>query len=79
MVSYVTALAEIHRVKISRGLMRRPERLVLLLLGAALTPVLRELADSSASWPMLVSLLIVAVGANATALFRVKELFLRLS
>ncbi len=79
MVSYVTALAQIQRVTVSRGLMRRPERFVILLLGAALTPVVNTLTDSSTSWPMLVSLAVVAVGSNATATVRVRELFLRLS
>ncbi len=73
MVSYATALAEIQKVSVSRGLMRRPERLVCLLVGATLTPAL------GASWPILGAVGLVAIGSNATASLRIRELVLRLN
>ncbi len=72
MVSYATAMAEIQKVEVSRGLMRRPERLVILLAGAVLTAALGAL------WPLLGSVGLVALGANATASLRLRELFLLL-
>lgn len=70
MVSYSTAKAEALGVKPPRGSMRRVERVTIIIVGAALTPVIAELAPSRASTPMVVALLTIAALANASALRR---------
>jgi phosphatidylglycerophosphate synthase len=67
MVSYATAKAEALQVKAPRGAMRRPERAAYLVAGATLTPLL------GAEWPitpMLMTVLLVAIVGNASAVNR---------
>lgn len=80
MVSYATAKAEALRVEVPRGVMRRQERAVYLVLGAALVPVASVVVDALAlpAWtargPMIVALGMVAVFGNASALQRLRAL-----
>jgi CDP-diacylglycerol--glycerol-3-phosphate 3-phosphatidyltransferase len=76
MVSYATAKAESLQVDAPRGAMRRPERAVYLVLGAALVPVA---AAARARWglppwveqaPLAAVLTLVAVVGNASAVGR---------
>jgi phosphatidylglycerophosphate synthase len=76
MVSYATAKAESLRVEAPRGAMRRPERAVYLVLGAALVPIA---AAARARWglepwveqaPLAAVLSLVAVVGNASAIAR---------
>jgi phosphatidylglycerophosphate synthase len=76
MVSYASAKAESLRIQAPRGAMRRPERAVYLVLGAALVPV-ATLARAHADWPVWVenaplvaALALVAVVGNASAIAR---------
>jgi CDP-diacylglycerol--glycerol-3-phosphate 3-phosphatidyltransferase len=71
MVSYTTALSEIQKVEVSRGSMRRPERLVLMIAGAASMPF--------TSWVMVVALGLIGVVATASALLRMQEMRRRLA
>jgi CDP-diacylglycerol--glycerol-3-phosphate 3-phosphatidyltransferase len=78
MVSYATAKAEALRVEAPRGMMRRQERAVYLMLGALLVPITTA---ASARWgfpgwiataPMLVALALVGVLGNASAVYRLR-------
>ena len=72
MVSYATAKAEALRVKAPRGAMRRTERVVYLLAGVTLGPVVAAI-PSLAPWadvPALAALALVAVVGNASAVRR---------
>jgi CDP-diacylglycerol--glycerol-3-phosphate 3-phosphatidyltransferase len=75
MVSYSTAKAEAFSIPVPRGLMRRPERAVYLVIGAFLAPLsVRWLEAESAYpvvYPMIVALVLVAVLANFTAVVRI--------
>jgi len=76
MVSYSTAKAEALHVTAPRGAMRRAERAVYLVAGAALTPLSGVLAArlSLAGWvqdaPILAALALVGIVANASAIRR---------
>lgn len=78
MVSYATAKAEALRVSAPRGLMRRQERAVYLVLGAALSPLAAAAAARCfgappplvAHLPLLVALALVAAVGNASAAWR---------
>ena len=75
MVSYTTAKAEAMGVAPPRGAMRRAERAVYLMVGAALTPVASALFADSPSLalrelPIILALTIVAVVANISAVQR---------
>jgi phosphatidylglycerophosphate synthase len=76
MVSYATAKAEALHVQAPRGAMRRQERAVYLVLGAALTPVATAAAAQWAlpAWidrlPLLAALALVAAVGNASAVRR---------
>ncbi len=76
MVSYATAKAEALRVEAPRGAMRKGERTVYLLGGAALTPVTSALAQRFglptivSDAPMLLALALVAVVANVSSIRR---------
>jgi CDP-diacylglycerol--glycerol-3-phosphate 3-phosphatidyltransferase len=76
MVSYATAKAEALGVDAPRGAMRRPERAVYLVLGAALVPlagVLRArtaLPDGAEQAPLIAVLALIAVVANVSAIGR---------
>jgi CDP-diacylglycerol---glycerol-3-phosphate 3-phosphatidyltransferase len=72
MVSYATAKAEAMHVQAPRGAMRRTERVVYLLAGVALGPVVAAI-PAVAAWadvPALAALALVAVVGNASAVRR---------
>jgi CDP-diacylglycerol--glycerol-3-phosphate 3-phosphatidyltransferase len=80
MVSYSTAKAEALKVTAPRGAMRRQERAVYFVLGVALVPVA---AAAAARWglpawierlPLLLSLGLVAVVANVSAVRRLRAI-----
>jgi CDP-diacylglycerol---glycerol-3-phosphate 3-phosphatidyltransferase len=87
MVSYATAKAEALQVAAPRGAMRRTERAVYLLFGAALTPLVPFITPSVVSnaaarlsaldglrdAPMIAALALVAVVANASAVGRLSR------
>ncbi len=71
MVSYATTKAEALRLDAPRGWMRRPERATYLTAGAvlsALAPV--DSGIPGIPWPMVLSLLVVGVGSNVSAVRR---------
>ena len=77
--SYVSARSEAHRIDAPRGLMRRAERATYILGGLALAPM------ASAQWgsrigntPVFLSLALVGVLANASAVHRLVVLMQRL-
>ena len=76
MVSYSTAKAEALHIEVPKGNMRRPERSVYLILGAALCPVtipyfesVREL-PIAIGHPMIIALCLIAVLGNVSAVER---------
>jgi CDP-diacylglycerol--glycerol-3-phosphate 3-phosphatidyltransferase len=78
MVSYSTAKAEALQVEAPKGSMRRPERALYLILGAALSPVTIPWFEAEGSrylpipigHPMVIALCLVAVLANVSAVER---------
>jgi phosphatidylglycerophosphate synthase len=80
MVSYGSAKAEAMGRAVPPGAMRRTERAVSLCTGAALTTPFASLADRLAlpQWlahlPLLFALALVAVGANISAIHRLRSL-----
>lgn len=80
MVSYASAKAEAFRVQAPRGAMRRQERAVYLVLGAALVPLVsaataRGLLPAGAERaPLLVALALVAVVGNVSAARRLRAI-----
>ena len=72
MVSYSTALSEIVQVELPRCSMRRPERIVSLILGATLCPLFIRWLNSSL--PMIFSICLIAFLANYTAALRIGQL-----
>jgi phosphatidylglycerophosphate synthase len=81
MVSYGSAKAEALRVAVPDGMMRRAERATVLCVGVAMVPFAGGLATQlDAPWlhhaPILLALGIVAVGANASAVRRLRFLAL---
>jgi phosphatidylglycerophosphate synthase len=73
LITYSTAKAEALRAKPPRGSMKRSDRLTLLVLGAALTPLSLYWLESPTrahAWPMLVAITLIAVLANASAIQR---------
>jgi len=76
MVSYSSAQAEAMQVEPPKGSMRRPERAVYLILGAALSPVTIPWFEASRDYPiaighpMVIALGLVAVMANVSAIER---------
>jgi phosphatidylglycerophosphate synthase len=76
MVSYSTAKAEALQVTAPKGNMRRPERALYLILGAALSPVTIPWFEATSDFPipighpMVVALCLVAVLANVSAVER---------
>jgi phosphatidylglycerophosphate synthase len=82
MVSYATAKAEALRTEVPRGAMRRPERAVYLILGAALTPLFADAlagrVQSPPAWlvalPAMAGAGLVAVVANVSAVRRLMKL-----
>jgi phosphatidylglycerophosphate synthase len=73
MISYSTAKAEALGVKPPRGLMRRHERAVYLIVGTGLVPLLRPHIVAR-GWPytapVLIALALVAIIGNAAAVIR---------
>ncbi|HVU02181.1 MAG TPA: CDP-alcohol phosphatidyltransferase family protein [Polyangiaceae bacterium] len=74
MVSYSTAKAEALSVHPPRGAMRRAERAVYLVVGAALVPIVARFHPSWANAPVALSLFLVAVVANASAAMRLDRI-----
>jgi CDP-diacylglycerol--glycerol-3-phosphate 3-phosphatidyltransferase len=70
MVSYSTAKAEALHVQVPRGSMRRTERAVYLVLGAALAPLAARLDPRFYQAPIVAALALVAVVGNFSALRR---------
>ena len=72
LISYSTAKAEALRITPPRGMMKRSDRLALLVLASALTPLwqLWLPTRSHFDWPMLAALTVIAVLANASAVQR---------
>ena len=74
MVSYVRAKSESFNIKCDIGRFQRPERLVCLGIGTALSPFLSALIESGDTpryGLTIVVLLIIAIGSNSTAIYRV--------
>lgn len=78
MVSYSTALAEIQKIGIPRGSMRRPERMSYLIAGIVIAPLMRTGWESA---PLVFVLSLIAVVGNLSALSRllsgIRELRIR--
>ncbi len=76
MVSYTTALAEIVEVDVPKSSMRRPERLVYLILGTTLSPITIHFFERNSgfpvpvAYPVVAALFLVAVVGNISALRR---------
>lgn len=73
LVTYSTAKAEAMTVTPPRGTMKRSDRLTVLIVGAALTPLFSmmwEPATTQIAWPALVSFGLIAVLANVSAVRR---------
>ncbi len=83
MVSYSSAKAEAMQISIPRGTMRRPERLLILVFGTALAPIITPLIEGQTPYPLHYTVLLavgfVAVFSNATAIYRVYCLYRVLS
>jgi CDP-diacylglycerol--glycerol-3-phosphate 3-phosphatidyltransferase len=79
MVSYGSAQAEARRIPVPPGIMRRPERAVCLGVGTILVPVLGRVSHSlgGPSWvrelPVILAMLLIAVGANFSAVRRLRD------
>jgi phosphatidylglycerophosphate synthase len=71
MVSYTTALGEIAGVQLPRGSMQRPERLVYLLSGILITPLLED-ALRSPYEPIQLALGLIALIGNLSAILRIR-------
>ncbi len=76
MVSYSTAKAEALQIEPPKGSMRRPERALYLILGAALSPITIPLWETYREFsipighPMVMALCLVAVVANVSSIER---------
>lgn len=71
MVSYVRARAEGLDLECKVGLMQRPERVVVTILGMILTGFLQPYVSFDSIWFVIVSQGIIAVLANYTAFYRI--------
>jgi phosphatidylglycerophosphate synthase len=79
MISYVSAKAEALRLEVPRGSMRRHERLVYLLVGAAASALLAPVLPWApgilgAEYPLVAALAAIAVVGNASAVRRLGAL-----
>jgi CDP-diacylglycerol--glycerol-3-phosphate 3-phosphatidyltransferase len=79
MISYVSAKAEALRLDVPRGSMRRHERLVYLLVGAAASALLAPVLPAApgilgAEYPVVAALVAIAVVGNASAVRRLGAL-----
>jgi CDP-diacylglycerol--glycerol-3-phosphate 3-phosphatidyltransferase len=71
MISYATAKAEALRLEVPRGAMRRHERLVYLLVGAAASALVApSLSPPRSEYPLLAALAVIAVVGNISAVRR---------
>jgi CDP-diacylglycerol--glycerol-3-phosphate 3-phosphatidyltransferase len=75
MVSYTRAKAEALGVECKVGLMQRAERVVLLGVGGALTPLAGAIRSEWQYVPLLLALGLIAVLANLTALERIHTVY----
>jgi CDP-diacylglycerol--glycerol-3-phosphate 3-phosphatidyltransferase len=79
-VSHASSKSEQLRIKISNGFMRRPERCVTLLVGMGLSGITVPTIESNLHWthtigiPLVIGLTLIAVIANASAVFRLRQL-----
>jgi CDP-diacylglycerol---glycerol-3-phosphate 3-phosphatidyltransferase len=79
-VSHASSKSEQLRIKVSNGFMRRPERCVTLLVGMGLSGITAPTVESNLHWnhtvgiPLVVGLALIAVIANASAVFRLRQL-----
>ncbi len=71
MVSYVRARAEGLDLECKVGLMQRPERVVVTILGMILAGFCQSLVSFDALWFVIVTQAIIAVLANYTAFYRI--------
>lgn len=77
MVTYSTAKAEALQLTPPRGLMKRSDRLAVLIMGAGLTPISQMWWESNGSdraWPLAIAVGIIAVLANVSAINRFRAL-----
>lgn len=74
MVSYASAKAEAMQATVSRGSMRRPERAAYLTLGVLLVPIVSAFWPDYALTPVALSLGLVAIVGNASAVRRFAQL-----
>lgn len=72
MVSYVRARAEGLGIECKVGIMQRPERVVLTVLGAIITGI------AASPWPLVVAMTLIAVLANMTAFWRIAHCYKQL-
>jgi len=79
MVSYATAKAEALQVEVPRGMVRRTERAVILIVGAAFTPIAQAVHPSWALGPMAVATGLIAVLGNLSAIARLAALRARVA
>ena len=71
MVSYVRARAEALGCDCKVGLMQRPERVVVLVLGLLLAGFLQDVVPFNALWFLLGAVTLIALLANCTAVVRI--------
>lgn len=71
MVSYVRARAEGLDLECKVGLMQRPERVVVTILGMILAGVCQSMVDFDALWFVIGTQAVIAVLANYTAFYRI--------
>ena len=79
-VSHASSKSEQLNIKVSNGFMRRPERCVTLLVGIGLSCITVPTLENSLHWPhvigipLIVGLTLIAVIANASAVYRLRQL-----
>jgi CDP-diacylglycerol--glycerol-3-phosphate 3-phosphatidyltransferase len=84
MVSYGSARIQSLGIPAPRGFMRRAERAVFILAPCGVTPLFSKWLMAGHSeiwlreWPLIVGLVVVAVGANLSAFYRLRISLLRL-
>ena len=77
MITYSTAKAEALRLTPPRGMMKRSDRLAVLIMGAGLTPISQmwwEPAGGAAAWPLAVAVGLIAILSNVSAITRFRAL-----
>lgn len=76
-VTYSSAKAEALGLPPPRGIMRRSDRLALMIVGSAFAPVAHqwfEAPDSRTAWPVVLAVAAIAVLANLSAILRFRKL-----